>query len=72
MQDLLLLRISPAGDGLRDPASELDEVLVAGGKRSGGDQDAAQMDQRLARGQFVERGVGERAQACGEFGEHGL
>src|ERR1017187_1357097 len=49
VQGLLLLPVSPAGDGLRDPAFELDEVLVAGGQRSGGDQDAAQMGQRLAR-----------------------
>ena len=72
MQDFLLLRISPAGGGLRGPAFELDEVLVAGGQRSGGDQDAAQMGQRFARGQFVERAVGERAQSCGELGQHGL
>ncbi len=72
VQDLLLLPVSPVSDGPRDPAFELDKVLVAGGQRSGGDQDAAQMGQRLARGQFVERGVGERAQARGELGEHGL
>src|SRR6266702_3802997 len=45
VQDFLLLRIGPAGGGLRGPAFELDEVLVAGGQRSGGDQDAAQMHQ---------------------------
>ena len=72
VQDLLLLRVSPGGDGLRDPAFELDEVLVAGGQRSGGDQDAAQVRQWLARGHLVERGVSERAQACGKLGEHGL
>ena len=60
VQDLLLLPVGPAGDGLRDPAFELDEVLVAGGQRSGGDQDAAQVRQWFARGQFVERGMGER------------
>src|SRR6266699_704005 len=69
VQDLLLLPVGPAGDGLRDPAFELDEVLVAGGQRSGGDQDAAQMHQWLARGEFVERdlrgGAGEPGQDSG-------
>jgi hypothetical protein len=50
VQDLLLLGVSPGGGGLRGPAFELDEVLVAGGQRSGGDQDAAQMVSGLPAG----------------------
>ena len=44
-------------------------VLVAGGQRAGGDQDAAQVLERLGVGQFVEGGVGERAPAGGEVGQ---
>ena len=46
---------------------EADQVLVAGRQRAGGDQDAAQVPERFAVGQFVEGGVGQRSLAAGEL-----
>ena len=42
-------------------------MLVAGRQRAGGDQDAAQVPERLAVGQLVEGGVGQRPFACREL-----
>lgn len=72
VQDLPLVRIGPAGEGLCGPVLQLGEVLVACWQCSGGDQDGAQVDQGLAGGQLVQRGVGEDAPSRGELGEHGL
>jgi hypothetical protein len=71
VQDLLLLRIGRAGDDLRDLAFELGEVLVAGGRRSDDDQDAAQTVSGLPAGSSSSA-ARVSGQACGEFGPHGL
>ena len=44
-----------------DPAFQGDEAFVAGRQGPGGDQDAAQVRERLGAGEFVEDLVGQRA-----------
>ena len=84
VQQRPLFGIAAPGDGGRDRLLEAGQVLVAGRQRAGGDQDAAQVPERFAVGQFVESGVRQCSLADGEFahdhrrgvlvqpGQHGL
>ena len=54
---------------LGDPAFQPGQVLIAWRQRPGGDQDRAQVPQRLAVGQLVEGGVGERPLAGAELAQ---
>ena len=58
-----LLGVGAVGDGVGDPAFQPDHLLVAGRQRADRDQHAAQVLDRLAGGQFVERLVREHALA---------
>ena len=66
VQQLLLVRVAPVGDGGGDPAFQPGELFIAGCQCAGGDQDAAQMLDCLAGRQFVESVV---AQGLGSAGE---
>ena len=56
-------------EGRVDPAFESGKVLIAGRQRAGGDQDAAQVLERLAVGHLVEGLVGQRPCARGQVGQ---
>ena len=69
VQQLPLAGIVTSGDESGDPVFEADHVLVAGRQRAGGDQDATQVPDRLAAGQLVQGGVGQRSLACRELSQ---
>jgi hypothetical protein len=57
-------------EGVGDPPFDPREVLVTGGECCGGDQDAAQMLDRLAGYEIVEGGMAKWSLSAGEIGEH--
>jgi len=69
MQDPALAGIFPAAGRLGDPLLKAGEDLVAFGQRAGRDQHAAQVCQRLARGQFVEGLMREVPVVAAEFSQ---
>lgn len=56
-------------EGHVDPAFESGKVFIAGRQRAGGDQDAAQVLERLAVGHLVEGLVGQRPCARSKVGQ---
>jgi hypothetical protein len=72
MQDTPLHRVRAGGDGGGDPPLQTDEPLVAGRQRAGGDQDAAQMLERLAGGKLVQNLVRQRPLIPAEAFQQGV
>jgi hypothetical protein len=76
VQQLPLPGVAAFGEGAGDPAFEAGQVFVAGRQCAGGDQDGAQVLDRLAGWELVEGGVAEWPLAGAEFaqdgGDHGL
>jgi hypothetical protein len=70
VQQFLLVRLGVLVEGVGDPPFDPREVLVTGGQCCGGHQDAAQMLDRLAGCQIVERGLAQWSLPAGEVGEH--
>ena len=70
MQQFFVFRVGVLADSLADPALDAGELLVAGGQRTGGHQDGAQVLDGFAGRQVIQRGVAERAPPVGELGEH--
>jgi hypothetical protein len=71
VQQLALGGATAFGDSPGDPGFQPGELLVAGRQRPGGDEDRAQVPQRLAVRELVEGGVGEGPFAGGELAQHG-
>jgi hypothetical protein len=69
VQQLALARVGAFGDGPGDPGLQPGQLLIAGRQGAGGNQDRAQVPQRLAVGQFVEGGVGKRSLAGAELAQ---
>jgi hypothetical protein len=69
VQQPALVRAGASGDGLGDPGFQPGQLLVAGRQRPGGDEDRAQVPQRLAVGQLVEGLVGKRPLAGAELAQ---
>ena len=71
VQQLLLAGVGAAGDDAGDPAFQPGHLLIAWRQGPGGDQDAAQVLDRLAGGQLVEGAVGERSSRPARAGSPG-
>ena len=69
VQDSSLVRVCPGGEGRGGPALQFHEPFVALGQGTGGDQDAAQVVECLARRQLVKDLVGQMAGVPADLGE---
>jgi hypothetical protein len=70
-QEVLLVGVVALPDGAGNRLLQPGHVFVADGQRAGGDEDRAQVFERLGVRQFVERFVGERAVGGGELAQDG-
>ena len=69
VQQLLLPGIAAFGEGACDPAFEAGQVFITGRQGTGGDQDGAQVLDRFAGWELVERGMAECPLAGTEFAQ---
>ncbi len=76
VQQLPLLGIAAFGEGAGDPAFQAGQVFITGRQGVGGDQDGAQVLDRLAGWELVEAGMADCPLICAEFaqdaGDRGL